>query len=269
MTALVPAPARVVAVREELAGVTTLTLATPLARALRPGQFNMLYAFGVGEAAISTSGDPAARDVAVHTIRAVGPVTRALCAAREGDVIGLRGPYGTPWPLDVAGADLLIVAGGLGLAPLRAAIFHVLAQRAAYGRVTVLVGARSPADMLYAGALARWRERADLEVLVTVDHADTTWTGHVGVVTALLDHVELGAQPLALVCGPEVMMQFTVRELARRGVSADRIYLSLERNMKCAVGHCGRCQLGPSFVCKDGPVLRRDRLDPWLTTREA
>lgn len=267
--ALAPSPARVVAAREEGPDVITLAIETPLARALRPGQFNMLYAFGVGEVPISTSGDPAEAEVAVHTIRAVGAVTRALCAAGPGDVLGVRGPYGTPWPLAaLAGAELVIVAGGLGLAPLRPVIYHALAHRPAFERVCVLVGARSPADLLFRAELEAWQRGDDLDVRVTVDRAGPDWTGYVGVVPALLSRLALGPQAAALVCGPEVMMRFTVRELARLGVAADRIFLAMERNMKCAVGWCGHCQLGPHFVCKDGPVLSAARLGAWLWLKE-
>jgi len=264
-----PEPARVVARHEEAADVVTLTLATSPARALRPGQFNMLYAFGVGEVPLSTSGDPARGDLAVHTIRAVGAVTRALCRARPDDVLGVRGPYGTPWPLEaLTGADLLVVAGGLGLAPLRSAVYQALAGRSSYGRIRVLVGARSPADILFRAELEGWQRRHDVDVLVTVDHAEASWQGHVGVVTALLSRLDLGPATAALVCGPEVMMRFTVRELGRRGIADDRMFLAMERNMKCALGFCGHCQLGPSFVCRDGPVIRCDRLGSWLWLKE-
>jgi NAD(P)H-flavin reductase len=262
-----PEAARVLARHEECAGVITLTLATA-ARPIQPGQFNMLYAFGVGEVPISTSGDPAHAGVAVHTIREVGAATRALCRTRPDDVIGIRGPFGTPWPLDaLAGADLLVIAGGLGLAPLRPVVYHALARRSAFGRVRLLMGARSPSDLLFRAELERWQHQ-ELEVLVTVDHADPSWEGHVGVVPALLAGLDLRPSTAALLCGPEVMMRFTVRELGRRGVAEDRMFLAMERNMKCAVGFCGHCQLGPSFVCKDGPVLRCDRLGSWLWLKE-
>lgn len=267
---LAPVPARVIAADDEGRDVVTLTLERVAERAPRPGQFHMIYAFGAGEVPISASGDPARDDVTAHTIRAVGAVTRALCRARPGDVVGLRGPFGAPWPLDaLGGADLLVIAGGLGLAPLRPVVYEVLARRARYGRVHLLVGARSPADLLFGAELERWQHRDDLEVRLTVDRAEPSWRGRTGVVPALLDELALGPASAALLCGPEVMMRFTARELARRGVPGERIFLSLERNMKCAVGMCGRCQLGPSFVCKDGPVLDARRLGAWLWIEEA
>lgn len=263
-----PEPARILRRTRETSD--TFTLELDAASAFSPGQFNMLYVFGVGEVAISISGDPGAGGPVVHTIRALGTVTRAIERLGRGDVLGLRGPYGTPWPMEAAeGGDLVVVAGGLGLAPLRPAIHHALRRRDRYQRVAVLVGARSPADLVYAKELARWAKRADLRVELTVDHADPTWTGRVGVAPALLDCVEFDpARTTALVCGPEVMMRFTIRALAARGVPAERIHLSLERNMRCALGFCGHCQYGPTFVCKDGPVVPYPRVAPRLDHRE-
>jgi NAD(P)H-flavin reductase len=256
-------------VRAEAKGIVTLDLAAddgaPLA--FLPGQFNMLYAFGVGEVPISISGDPAAPDRLVHTLRAVGGVSRALCAVRRGDTIGVRGPYGTGWPVELAhGRDLIFIGGGIGLSPLRPAILHVLAHRTSYGRVIVLHGAREPGELLHRDDLRRWQSRADVEVGVTVDRAPTTWHGQVGVVTSLIGRAAFDPrQALAMLCGPEIMMRFAARELARRGVAADDIWVSMERNMKCAVGLCGHCQLGPDFVCTDGPVFPLPRVqDRWL-----
>ena len=269
---MVPAPARVRETHRESDGVVTLTLEPEAAGVgrFRPGQFNMLYALGVGEAALAPSGAPSHPDLVVHTVRAVGPVTRALCRLRRGDVVGLRGPYGTPWPLNhAAGGDLLLVAGGLGLVPLRPVVHQVLEHRAGHRRVWLLVGARTPDDLLYHEDLERWQQAGDVTVLVTVDRAAGGWAGRVGVVLALLSEVGFDpARTAAFVCGPEVMMRFTVRELSRRGLPDDRMYLSMERNMKCAIGLCGHCQYGPSFICKDGPVLRYDRLRRLFWSRE-
>jgi len=269
---MAPSPVRVIGVQRESSDVVTLTLdALPTGQAFRAGQFNMLYAFGVGEVAISMSGDPARSEVIVHTIRAVGAVTEALCRLEAGSFLGLRGPFGAPWPLAAAqGSDLVIVAGGVGLAPLRPAVYHALARRSDYRRVFLLVGARTPQDLLFRDELEAWQRANDITVLVTVDQASADWKGRVGVVTALLGDVELDPErSIACVCGPEVMMRFCVRELGRRGVDDERIYLSMERNMKCALGFCGHCQLGPSFVCKDGPVLRYDRIRSLFWLREA
>ncbi|NHN77757.1 Ni/Fe hydrogenase subunit gamma [Azotobacter chroococcum] len=267
-----PQPWRVERRRRELIGAVTLELA-PLAGArpdFLPGQFNMLYVFGVGEVAISLSGDTERGTTFVHTLRNVGAVSGALSRLEVGASVGVRGPFGRGWPLaEAEGADVLLVAGGLGLAPLRPALYALLARRERYGRVVVMVGSRSPADILYRRELEHWRRRPDLEVLLTVDHADAGWRGHVGVVPALIPHAGLDpAKTLALVCGPEVMMRFTANALLAAGVGAGRIHLSMERNMKCAVGQCGHCQFGPFFVCKDGPVLRYDRIGTILAVPE-
>lgn len=266
-----PCPFVVQRVRRETADTVTIELA-PLAPdggfAFQAGQFTMLYRFGIGEVPISISGDPARPLPLIHTVRAVGAVTRAICQAKRGDILGVRGPYGQAWPVEeAAGHDVVIVAGGLGLAPLRPALYHLLAQRTRYHRLRLFYGARSPRDLLYRRELERWRGRLDLNV--TVDHGGDGWTGHVGVVTALLARERLDPeQTVALICGPEVMMRFTVRELERQGIPHERIYVSLERNLKCGVRLCGRCQLGPAFICRDGPVFRYDRIHPFLTIRE-
>lgn len=267
-----PQPWRVERRRRELIGAVTLELA-PLAGArpdFAPGQFNMLYVFGVGEVAISLSGDAERGTTFVHTLRNVGAVSGALTALQVGASVGVRGPFGRGWPLaEAEGADVLLVAGGLGLAPLRPALYAILARRERYGRVVIMVGSRSPEDILYRRELEHWRRRPDLEVLLTVDHADADWRGHVGVVPALIPHAGLDpAETLALVCGPEVMMRFTANALLAAGVRPGRIHLSMERNMKCAVGQCGHCQFGPFFVCKDGPVLRYDRIGTILAVPE-
>lgn len=235
-----------------------------------PGQFNMLYLFGVGEVPISISGDPANRKRLVHTTRAVGTVTKAMRMLKRGEVIGVRGPYGSPWPLEEArGSDVVIVAGGLGLAPLRPALYQILAERQHYGRVSLLYGARTPEDMLYKRELEQWRARRDLEVGITVDHATADWRGNVGVVTTLIPPAHFDPhEAIALVCGPEVMMRFTIQALQKRGVPDEHIYVSMERNMKCALGFCGHCQYGPHFICKDGPVFSYHQIADWFTKRE-
>ncbi len=268
----VPALYRVTRVRRELRDVATIDLVPAQGEppAFTPGQFNMLYVFGVGEIAVSLSGDPEDRTRFVHTVRAVGAVSEALTRLGTRTMIGLRGPFGRGWPTAAPpGSDLVIVTGGLGLAPLRPAIYHVLAHRSEYGNVTVLYGARHPLDILYRREIERWRRELDLEIEVTVDHADRDWHGHVGVVPILIKRAAI--QPkntLAFVCGPEVMMRFTVAGLREAGLGPEQIYLSLERNMKCAIGLCGRCQFGPNFVCKDGPVIRFDRISQFFATRE-
>jgi len=271
---MAPTPFRVRRTRRESRGVVTLEIerAAGAGRAgFAPGQFNMLYVFGLGEAAISISGDPSTPEVLEHTVRAVGSVTEALCGLRRGQALGVRGPFGIGWPVgEAAGGDLVIVAGGVGLPPLRPVLYEVLAHRGRYRRVTVLYGARTPADLLYQREAPRWRRRFEVQLETTVDAATPeSWRGHVGAVTTLIAGAALDpATTTAMVCGPEVMMRFAIAALEVRGVPAHRIYLSMERNMKCAVGFCGRCQFGPEFVCRDGPVFRYDRVAPLLRARE-
>lgn len=233
----------------------------------RPGQFNMLWAFGVGEAPISVA--DAGPVPLVHTIRRVGAVTGALCDAQAGDAVGVRGPFGTGWDLaSAAGRDVLVVAGGLGLAPLRPVIQHVLAHRTDYGRLVLLVGAREPGALLYRDELEAWRGRLDIEVEVTVDTAPPSWRGDVGLVTDLLRRAPVDrGSAVTFVCGPEIMMRFVAQAMVDAGADPGSVHVSLERNMQCAIGHCGHCQLGPAFVCKDGPVLAWSRIAPQLMVR--
>jgi len=265
-------PYRVQRTRRETVDVSTLWL-EPVEDAIKrfaPGQFNMLYAFGVGEAPISICGGFAPPGGLMHTIRGVGPVSTALRRAKRGDVLGVRGPFGRGWPIDDArGRDVVIVAGGIGLAPLRPAVEQLLAQRQRYGHIILLYGGRTPHDLLYQRELHHWRSRFDLEVEITVDAAGAGWRGYVGVVTTLIPRALFDpSEAIAFVCGPEVMMRFTVAELRDHGVSPESIYISMERNMKCAVGFCGHCQFGPTFICKDGPVFRYDQVAPLLRIRE-
>ncbi|WP_316978696.1 FAD/NAD(P)-binding protein [Shumkonia mesophila] len=269
MTALkdpmVPAPFRIERVRKELSDTFTIDLVSAERRrplSFLPGQFNMLYVFGVGEIPISISGDPADPETVVHTTRAVGSVTNAMWKLGVGQTIGVRGPFGTSWPVEKAeGCDVVIVTGGIGLAPLRPAIYQIMANRAAYGNVCILYGARTPEDILFRKELEKWRGQFDLQVDVTVDYATGRWAGRVGVVTKLISRGGFDPhQTVALVCGPEIMMRFAVEALAERGVPNERIYVSLERNMKCGIGFCGHCQLGGDFVCKDGPVFGFDKI---------
>ena len=233
----------------------------------RPGQFSMVYAFGAGEVPISVSSIDGER--LVHTVRAVGAATRAICASEPGDQLGVRGPFGTSWPLDEAeGGDVVVVTGGIGLAPLRPAIEHLIANRDGYRAVVLLYGARSPDEMLFFSGLRDWRE-AGIDVKYTVDSAGGDWDGRVGLVTKLIPIAGFrGSRTTAFVCGPEVMMRFVSGALQDRGVPTDRIHVSLERNMKCAVGHCGHCQLAHQFVCKDGPVFPVGRIGTLLGVRE-
>lgn len=234
------------------------------------GQFNMLYVFGVGEIPISISGDPTQPETLIHTTRAVGTVTKAMRQLKEGDALGVRGPFGTRWPIkEAVGHDVVIITGGIGLAPLRPAMYEILSHREKYGNVVLLYGARTPEDILYKQEVKKWRSQFDLGIHVTVDRAAGDWHGNVGVVTTLIPKAPFDPyQTIALICGPEVMIRFTVLELKKRGIADDRIYVSMERNMKCGIGHCGHCQLGAKFVCKDGPVFRYDEVKHLLEIRE-
>jgi NAD(P)H-flavin reductase len=261
---MLPVPYRVEARRQEFEGVVTLGLRPVREPGLAqwlPGQFNMLYAFGVGEIPISVSGDPRAGRL-VHTTRAVGRVSEAICELQLGSMLGVRGPFGSSWPLaTMRGRDVVIVAGGIGLAPLRPAICHLLSSIEDHGRLSIVIGARQPEQLLFSPDYDAWRE-AGARVLVTVDTAGKDWSGSVGVVTDLLPLAEFEASnTLALVCGPEIMMRFAVQNLRRAGVDASDIYLTMERNMKCAVGLCGHCQYGADFVCKDGPVFPLSQIE--------
>lgn len=226
------------------------------------GQFNMLYVFGVGEIPISISSDSHKSKTLLHTIRAVGTVSKAMEKLKRGDQLGVRGPYGSPWPLDeVHGRDIVMIAGGIGLAPLRSAIYEIFSRRQDYGKITLLYGTRSPEDVIYETEVEKWESEFDIDVHITVDHAIGNWRRQVGVVTTLIPKAEFDpSNTTAFICGPEIMMRFSAIELENLGVKSEKIFVSMERNMKCAVGFCGRCQFGPNFVCKDGPVIPYSRV---------
>jgi NAD(P)H-flavin reductase len=269
---MMPQPYRVVGRRRELDDTVTLELqpvGPPAISSFAPGQFNMLYAFGIGEVPISISGNPTRRDSLVHTTRAVGRVSEAICRLRPGDTLGVRGPFGKGWPLEgMQGKDVVFVAGGIGLAPLRPAILQTLEDAGAHGRISVLVGARQPDQLLFAEEYDSWRE-AGANVMVTVDTAGQGWTGSVGVVTELLRRAPFDpAAVTALICGPEIMMRFSAQNLCSLGMDPSDVHVSLERSMKCAIGLCGRCQFGPDFVCREGPVLPLSRVEHRLFTPE-
>ncbi len=260
-------PARIQRVTPEAPGVATYDLvfedpAVARTFAFRPGQFNMLYLPGVGEAAISISGDPADSSKVPHTIRSAGNVTHTLAELGPGAGIGVRGPFGSGWPLDVEkGTHLILVAGGIGFAPLRPAVYELLRRRNHFGSLTILLGARNPDGLLYSAEFEAWRGQG-IDVQCTVDRAAEGWSGQVGVVTTLLDRLRLDEphRTRILTCGPEVMMWYTVQTALRRGIPREQIFVSLERNMNCAIGLCGHCQFGPEFVCRDGPVFPFDRV---------
>jgi NAD(P)H-flavin reductase len=253
---------------DETPGVRTYDLAfdesmtnTPF----RPGQFNMLYLPGIGESAISMSSDPDDRQVVRHTVREVGNVTRAMARLQPGDQIGVRGPYGTAWPVeDFHGKDVILVAGGIGLAPLRPVIYHIIRRRVEYARVSLIIGSRTPADLLYSTEYEVWRA-AGINVLVTVNVGSPDWQGSIGFVTTPLAGLPLDpARTGVFACGPEIMMRVVANAAVGRGLQPSQVFVSLERNMNCAIGLCGHCQFGPAFVCKDGPVFPYDRVQRLL-----
>ncbi len=235
----------------------------------RPGQFNMLYLPGYGESAISISSDPEDRERIGHTIRFTGNVTQNIARLKVGDVIGVRGPFGTSWPIEnYKGADFVLGTGGIGFPPLRPVIYHVMRHRQDFGRVVVLYGARTPRDLQFKKEYQSW-EQAGIETMITVDRADETWEGQVGVVPILFYRLRMQARnSVVLTCGPEIMIRFVVFEALARRVPTDRIFVSLERNMKCGLGQCGHCQIGPFFVCKDGPVFSFNQLEPYYNVED-
>ncbi|MGD3110656.1 FAD/NAD(P)-binding protein [Streptomyces sp. YGL11-2] len=266
---LVPLPYRVTARTDQTADTADIAL-DPVADALPPfvpGQFAMVHAFGVGDIPLSMSDLDGHR--LTHTVRAVGAVSRALHGLRPGATVGVRGPFGIGWELFAAqGRDVLVVAGGLGLAPLRPLVRAVLAARRRYGRLAVLIGTRTPGDLLCTRDLDDWRA-AGARIEVTVDRPDDSWQGDVGVVTGLLDRAEFDpGHAAAFVCGPEVMMRAAARDLVHRGLAPHRVRISLERTMHCGTGHCGHCQLGPLLLCRDGPVVPWSIAEPLLSVRE-
>jgi NAD(P)H-flavin reductase len=271
-TYLLPEPWTVRSVVKETPDTFTLDLTAPqgASDSFQPGQFSMLWVFGVGELPISISGDPSVPGALTYTVRSVGPATKQLVSRKPGETLGVRGPYGTGWPVDIArGRDVLIVAGGIGLAPLRPVIYHVLRNRDQYRRLVIVYGARSPRDILFRKELASWAKQKDTQVLSTVDYGGVSWHGRVGVVTSLLKFVRLQPhETTAMVCGPEIMMRFVARELASKGLDPENLYMSMERHMKCAVGLCGRCQWGQHFICKDGPVFPFSRIAPLMDRYE-
>jgi NAD(P)H-flavin reductase len=264
-----PQTAHIRSIRAETPGVSTYELELDGRSGggfrFAPGQFNMLYVPGFGEAAISISSSPHTTGALAHTVREVGDVTGALARQKPGGQIALRGPFGTPWPVDAArGGDVILVAGGIGLAPLRPVVYHVVKRRGDYGRVRLIYGARTPRDLLYEREFDAWR-RAGIELETTVDRGDPSWKGHIGVATELMRGDRAPQDRTSLfTCGPEIMMRFVAREATALGIDAERMFVSLERNMNCAVGMCGHCQLGGEFICKDGPVFPYSRIERYM-----
>jgi NAD(P)H-flavin reductase len=222
-----------------------------------PGQFNMLYLMGVGEVPISIMSDPADRDGIGHTIRAAGRVTQGLARLQAGDQVGLRGPFGRGWPLqEIGGRDVVLVLGGLGCAPAVSVIHYILNRRERFGKLVIIQGVKHAEDLIWREQYDRWAALPNTQVLVAASHGAALWPWHVGRVTEVFGLAQFNpARAAAMMCGPEGMMQAAAENLLQRGLPESRLYLSMERNMQCAVGRCGHCQLGGSFVCRDGPVF--------------
>jgi NAD(P)H-flavin reductase len=269
---MLPYPAVVRAIRTETYGISTFSLEylSPAAKAgFAPGQFNMIHLPGFGEVAISICSNPNSPKIMEHTVRYAGSVTRAIGRLRVDDTVGMRGPYGNPWPMQLAeGKDLMIVSGGIGLAPLRPVILEAIHRRSRFGRVLVLYGGRTPQDLLYTSEFEKWQD-AGIEMNVSVDRADETWKGQVGVIPMAFYRIRLDHRnTLVFSCGPEIMMRFVIYEAMARRIPKDAIYVSMERNMKCAIGFCGHCQLGPIFICKQGPVFKFSTVEAFFGREE-
>ena len=265
----VPTPARVRSISRETHDTLTLEIAPEQDdhfEPFQPGQFSMLYVYGVAELPISISGDPGKTSTLTYTIRSVGQATNQLVTRGRNDWVGVRGPYGRGWPMiEAKGKDVVVVAGGIGLAPLRPALYHMFARREDYGRIMLLYGARSPKDMLYRKELQSWKKQPATQVFTTVDYGGLNYRGHVGVVTTLFRRLRLDpAKTVAIACGPEIMLRFVAMEFEARGLSRDDIYISMERNMKCGTGFCGHCQFGAAFICKEGPVFSYRQVEDWI-----
>jgi NAD(P)H-flavin reductase len=263
-------PARVTARRVEAEGIFTFTLrfvddAVRRAYRFEPGQFNMLYAYGVGEVPISIVSDPDDPTALEHTIRVAGRVTGVMGCWKVGDVVGVRGPYGRGWPMEAArGRDVVIVTGGLGCAPVVGVINYIFRRREDYGTLHILHGVKAPNELLYRERFDAWRAHPRTRVYLTADQPDKSWRYRVGVVTNIFDDLQVNPSAIVMMCGPEVMMHHAVRTLRQKGVQEEAMFLSIERHMECAVGLCGHCQLGPQFVCKDGPVFCYAAVKPWF-----
>lgn len=268
-----PLTMKIVAKNEESPDIFTLTLQFMEEKQtdydFQPGQFNMLYLFGVGEVPISILAHGEANTLYAHTIRRVGRVTQGLSLLKVGDCVGLRGPFGRGWPLDKAqGKDVLIVTGGLGCAPSVSIIHHILKHRSLYGRLIILQGVKHSDDLIFKKQYNEWAQLPDVQVALAADMSQPNWPGHTGLITELLDQVHLDLhQTICMMCGPEGMMRATAERLTHLQLPEEAIYLSLERNMECAIGHCGHCQFGGTFICKEGPVFNYAEVKFLLTQR--
>ncbi|KTD30453.1 FAD/NAD(P)-binding protein [Legionella maceachernii] len=270
--AYLPQAAKIKARRQESRTIFTLDLqfvekSQRQTFSFYPGQFNMLYLYGVGEVAISISSDPAEQAYLSHTIRAVGRVTKAMQQLQKGDYVGIRGPFGQGWPLKEAlGKDIVIVTGGLGCAPTVSVINYILARRQEYGALTIFQGIKHSDDFIFRKQYEKWQTMPQTEIYIAADKAGPKWPWSVGYVTDLIASLKLNANnTIAMMCGPQGMMLAASLALVNQGVSENAIYLSMERNMECGIGHCGHCQYGGLFICKEGPIFAYDRIKALFT----
>ena len=234
-----------------------------------PGQFNMLYLYGVGDVPISIVNDPLDSHIIDHTIRVVGRVTRGIDKLKAGDRIGLRGPYGRGWPMQQSkGKDIVIVTGGLGCAPVVSVINYIEQRREEYGRLNIVQGVKHTADLIWQDRYDKWRQLPNTRVMLAADVGEALWPWHVGPVTSLFDQLMFNPDNVAvMMCGPEGMMRVVCRHMLDKGVPDSQLFLSMERNMQCAIGHCGHCQYGSKFICKDGPVFSYDEVRKLFQTK--
>ncbi|GBE08059.1 anaerobic sulfite reductase subunit B [bacterium BMS3Bbin11] len=269
-----PMTAEIIEYIQESPNMYTLRLqftdpAIQLAYNFEPGQFNMLYLYAVGEIPISIVSDPKDDDIIDHTIRAVGRVSNAMSSLNVGDVIGVRGPYGRGWPvLEAEQHDVVIVTGGLGCAPVVSAINYIANRRERFGKLNIVQGVKHSSDLIWRKRYDHWRELPDTRVLLAADDGDPIWPFHIGRVTDLFEQMVFDReQAIVMLCGPEAMMRVVVNYILEQGVAENKIWLSMERNMQCGIGHCGHCQYGSKFVCRDGPVFNYEELKPLFGKR--
>lgn len=222
-----------------------------------PGQFAEVSIFGVGEVPISITSSPTKRGFIELCVRRTGSFTERLHNLQCGDIVGLRGPFGRGFPIEeMKGHDILLVAGGLGIAPLRSLINNIHDERSEFGKVTIVYGSKTPQEVMFRDQFEMWKHRTDFDLHLTVDHPDEGWDGEVGVVTKVFDHLDINpGNTFGATCGPPVMYRFVIEEMRKKGIGYDHIYVSFERHMKCGMGKCGHCQIGHQYVCIDGPVF--------------
>ena len=257
-----PQVAQIIERRQETADIFTLGLRLSdekvhQAYQFQPGQFNMLYLYGVGEVAISIASDPQNKELYYHTIHQVGSVTRGLAQLREGDYLGLRGPYGVGWPLQQAvGQDIVVITGGLGCAPSVSAIHYIVKRRAQFGKLMILQGVKHSHDLLFRQQYEQWSQLPNTQVWLAANQSGSHWPWLTGYVTQFIPNLQFDTErAVVMMCGPEAMMRAAIAPLIQIGLTDEKIYINMERNMECGLGHCGHCQFGGQFVCKNGPVF--------------